>query len=372
MPIPAGRASHHYTRFDSERHGSKTQDTKPRRRDIASRSQRLPAHANTLSEIPPTFGWTFCERPVWQLIAFLTSSLDVFWPFFLFFLFFFFFSLFSLLSRLLYIPISIYLPPHTMAAVASSARPTAVPLPPHLKRAAVSSKQPAPTSRTTISTPITTTHNAAAMRHNLQTSSNAVHLRRKRKHETPTKQFTRWLVNNQTGRLRDDEGTDDDQKTTEKEKKKKRKKKKKKGSIITNIIFPPFSPLQASLQTSAPSSSSRTCSSRACALQPASSSPCPTATQPPVSTMSAPTTCTWSCCWSCSSPACVRAPWTTYWRPLRAATASARRSPSPASASRPGSSLSTPSSSPWAPTSTTTRPTTSTCRTCGRTGPAAR
>ncbi|CAK7203635.1 Sphingosine N-acyltransferase lag1 [Sporothrix eucalyptigena] len=77
-----------------------------------------------------------------------------------------------------------------MAAVASSARPTAVPLPPHLKRAASrkssGSNNAAATTRPTPA-------------YNMQSSSNAVHLRRKRKQDTPMKQFTRWLVNNQTG-----------------------------------------------------------------------------------------------------------------------------------------------------------------------------
>ncbi|KJR86123.1 Acyl-CoA-dependent ceramide synthase [Sporothrix schenckii 1099-18] len=77
-----------------------------------------------------------------------------------------------------------------MAAVASSARPTAVPLPPHLKRAA--SKPTASTngkSNDDLPTPVFKT----------QTSSNALPQRRKRKQETPVMQFTRWLVNNQTG-----------------------------------------------------------------------------------------------------------------------------------------------------------------------------
>lgn len=88
-----------------------------------------------------------------------------------------------------------------MAAVVSSARPTAVPLPPHLKRAA-NSKPAASSSSKTSSKANNGTPTPA---YKVQTSSNALPLRRKRKQETPMKQFTRWLVNNQTGRSWDGE-----------------------------------------------------------------------------------------------------------------------------------------------------------------------
>ncbi|CAK7565369.1 MAG: Sphingosine N-acyltransferase lag1 [Sporothrix epigloea] len=80
-----------------------------------------------------------------------------------------------------------------MAAVESSGWRTSVPLSPQMEQTA--SSKPDSASRFNN---VTSTSAARPYPSNMQTPSNAVHLRRKRKQETPMRQFARWLVSNQT------------------------------------------------------------------------------------------------------------------------------------------------------------------------------
>ena len=66
-----------------------------------------------------------------------------------------------------------------------------MPLPPHAKQAAPKASSPIRSS--------SSKHGVATPVYNMQTSNVVLVRRLKRKQPTPMKQFTRWLVENQTG-----------------------------------------------------------------------------------------------------------------------------------------------------------------------------
>ncbi|EPE08032.1 longevity-assurance protein [Ophiostoma piceae UAMH 11346] len=81
-----------------------------------------------------------------------------------------------------------------MASTASRSRPTGVPLPPHAKQAA-----PTASGSSSFNGSSSTKNGVATPVYNMQTSNVVLVRRLKRKQTTPMKQFTRWLVENQTG-----------------------------------------------------------------------------------------------------------------------------------------------------------------------------